>query len=133
VEDRASLIRRLKERARALRAEVHALYLAAHDPRTPWYAKALIWFVVAHTFSPIDLIPDFIPVLGYLDDLVITPLGLALALRLIPPVVLIEARTQTRRVEGRDTCVGLAGAAVIVLIWVVFMIWMVKFILAFGH
>ena len=64
---------KLKSRARALKNEAFAVYLAAKDPRTPWYAKALIFFVVAHTFSPIDLIPDFIPILGYLDDLIITP------------------------------------------------------------
>jgi uncharacterized membrane protein YkvA (DUF1232 family) len=75
-----------------LKNEAFAVYLAAKDPRTPWYAKALIFFVVAHTFSPIDLIPDFIPVLGYLDDLIITPGGLWLAIRMIPPEVLAEAR-----------------------------------------
>ena len=69
------MLDRLKARARALKTEVYAIYLAARDPRTPWYAKALIFFVVAHTFSPIDLIPDFIPSLGYLDDLSITPAG----------------------------------------------------------
>jgi uncharacterized membrane protein YkvA (DUF1232 family) len=67
------MLEKLKARARALKTEVYAIYLAARDPRTPWYARALIFFVVAHTFSPIDLIPDFIPVLGYLDDLIITP------------------------------------------------------------
>jgi uncharacterized membrane protein YkvA (DUF1232 family) len=82
----------LRSRARALKNEALAIYIAAKDPRTPWYAKALIFFVVAHTFSPIDLIPDFIPVLGYLDDLIITPLGLALAIRLIPAEVLESAR-----------------------------------------
>src|SRR5512134_2196576 len=86
------MLDRLKVHARALKHEAFAVYLAAKDPRTPWYAKALIFFVVAHTFSPIDLIPDFIPVLGYLDDLIITPGGLWLAVRMIPPEVLAEAR-----------------------------------------
>ncbi len=85
------MLEKLKSRARTLKNEVFAVYLAAQDPRTPWYAKALIFFVVAHTFSPIDLIPDFIPVLGYLDDLLITPGGLWLAIRLIPPEALAEA------------------------------------------
>ena len=71
------MLNQLKARARALKNEAYAIYLAAKDPRTPWYAKALVFFVVAHTFSPIDLIPDFIPVLGYLDDLIIVPLGVA--------------------------------------------------------
>lgn len=86
------MLQRLKSRARGLKNEAHAIYLASKDPRTPWYVKALIFFVVAHTFSPIDLIPDFIPVLGQLDDLLITPGGLWLAVRLIPPEVLDEAR-----------------------------------------
>jgi uncharacterized membrane protein YkvA (DUF1232 family) len=84
------MFEKLKSRARALKNEAYVIYLAARDARTPWYAKALIFFVVAHTFSPIDLIPDFIPILGYLDD-IITPLGIALAIRLIPPEVLEEA------------------------------------------
>src|ERR1041385_5017493 len=88
------MLERLKARARALKNEAFAVYLAAKDPRTPIYAKALIFFVVAHTFSPIDLIPDFIPVLGYLDDLIITPGGIWLAVQLIPPEVLDEARAK---------------------------------------
>jgi uncharacterized membrane protein YkvA (DUF1232 family) len=94
------------------------MYLAAKDPRTPWYAKALIFFVVAHTFSPIDLIPDFIPVLGYLDDLIITPGGLWLAVRMIPPEVLAEARA-TAATQGVDKTVGRVGAVIIVLLWIV--------------
>jgi uncharacterized membrane protein YkvA (DUF1232 family) len=70
------MLDKLKSRAHALKNEAYAVYLAAKDPRMPWYAKALIFFVVAYTFSPIDLIPDFIPILGYLDDLIITPGGL---------------------------------------------------------
>lgn len=69
------MLEKLKARVRALKRGVYAIYLAARDPRTPWYARVLIFFVVAHTFSPIDLIPDFIPVLGYLDDLIITPVA----------------------------------------------------------
>ena len=111
----------LKSRARELKNEAFAVYLAAKDPRTPWYAKALIFFVVAHTFSPIDLIPDFIPILGYLDDLIITPLGLALAIRLIPADALEEARkaVATRSPERR---VGYVGAVVIVMVWIVVLI-----------
>jgi uncharacterized membrane protein YkvA (DUF1232 family) len=111
------MLERLKTRARALKREAFAIYIAARDPRTPWYAKALVFFVVAHTFSPIDLIPDFIPVLGYLDDLIITPGGLWLAVRLIPPEVLAEARATaaTREVESS---VGKIGAVLIVSLWI---------------
>lgn len=124
------------EGVRALKTEIYAIYLAARDPRTPWHVKALIWFVVAHTLSPIDLIPDFIPVLGYLDDLVITPLGLALAVRSIPPVVLRQARERARergQARGPGRGVKLAGAVMIVLIWVIFLIWCVRIILAFAQ
>jgi uncharacterized membrane protein YkvA (DUF1232 family) len=81
-----------KRRARQLKTETYALYLAYQDPRTPWYARLLAICIVAYAFSPIDLIPDFIPVLGYLDDLILLPLGIALALKLIPPPVLTQAR-----------------------------------------
>ena len=112
------MLNQLKTRARTLKREAYAVYLAARDPRTPWYAKLLIFFVVAHTFSPIDLIPDFIPVLGYLDDLVITPGGLWLAVRLIPPEVMAEARAAAASTSA-DRSVGRAGAALIVLVWLI--------------
>lgn len=111
------MLEKLKYRARTLKNEAFAVYLAAKDPRTPWYAKALIFFVVAHTFSPIDLIPDFIPVLGYLDDLIITPGGLWLAIRMIPPEVLAEARAKVAA-SGLDRRVGYIGAGIIVFIWI---------------
>jgi uncharacterized membrane protein YkvA (DUF1232 family) len=111
------MLEKLNSRARALKTEVYAIYLAARDPRTPWYARALIFFVVAHTFSPIDLIPDFIPVLGYLDDLIITPGGIWLAVRLIPPEVLAEARA-TAATRGIDRRVGILGATLIILVWI---------------
>jgi uncharacterized membrane protein YkvA (DUF1232 family) len=76
---------RLKRWAGTLKRDVHALYLASRDPRVPWYAKAIGIAVAAYAASPIDLIPDFIPVIGYLDDLIIVPLGIALVIRLIPP------------------------------------------------
>lgn len=112
------MLERLKQRARALKNEAFAVYLAAKDPRTPWYAKALIFFVVAHTFSPIDLIPDFIPILGYLDDLIITPGGLWLAVKLIPPEVLAEARVMAVS-QGVDRSVGKVGAIIIVSLWII--------------
>jgi len=123
------MIEKLRSRARSLKNEAIAVYIAAKDPRTPWYAKALIFFVVAHTFSPIDLIPDFIPILGYLDDLIITPLGLGLAIRLIPAEVLEEAREKVagssmesmRRVSSRRS-VKIVGIVIIVLTWIVILI-----------
>ena len=134
------MLENLKSRARALKNEAYAIYLAAKDPRTPWYAKALIFFVVAHTFSPIDLIPDFIPVLGYLDDLIITPVGIALAVRLIPAEALAEARaTVTGRAWSErhlhlaqvqvSRRLGFAGAGIIVIIWILTIIWGASIIL----
>lgn len=121
------MIDNLKSRARALKNEAFAVYIAAKDPRTPWYAKALIFFVVAHTFSPIDLIPDFIPILGYLDDLIITPLGLALAVRLIPAEVLEEARGKVAS-SGVGRSVKVVGVIVIVLVWIVILIFIIRLI-----
>ena len=102
------MLNQLKSRAHALKSEAYAIYFAARDPRTPWYAKALILFVVAYSFSPIDLIPDFIPVLGYLDDLVITPGGIWLAIRVIPSEVMVEARARAAAYHV-DKSIGKVG------------------------
>ncbi len=91
-----------------------ALYLAYRDPRVPWYAKAWIIVVTAYAFSPIDLIPDFIPVLGYVDDLILIPLGVMLAVRMVPPHVLAECREKAR--SGARPA-SLAGAIMVVCLW----------------
>ena len=114
-----SLISRLKARARELQAEVFALYAAMRDPRTPWYAKLLIVAIVAYALSPIDLIPDFIPVLGVLDDILLLPLGIVLAVKLIPPQVMKECRARATMAAPDATRMGRAGAAAIVLLWIV--------------
>ena len=88
------MLRRVKDWALALKREVMAIYLASRDPRVAWYSKALAVAVAAYALSPIDLIPDFIPVLGYLDDLIVVPLGIALVVRLIPPEVMEEYRVR---------------------------------------
>jgi uncharacterized membrane protein YkvA (DUF1232 family) len=106
-----------KRRARQLKAETYALYQAYRDPRVPWYAKLFAACVVGYAFSPIDLIPDFIPILGYLDDLVLVPLGIALVLKMIPQDVLAECRerAQAMMAEGKPT--NWIAAAAIVAIW----------------
>ena len=106
-----------KQRARQLKVETYALYLVYRDPRVPWYARLFAALVVGYAFSPIDLVPDFVPVLGYLDDLVLVPLGVALALKMIPPDVLAECRERAREVmdEGKPT--NWVAAGVIVAIW----------------
>lgn len=108
---------RLTERIRRLKSETRALYFAARHPRTPWYAKAFVAAIVAYALSPIDLIPDFIPVLGYLDDLVLIPLGIALAIRMIPPAVLAECRARAAAADAARGPASRAAAAVIVAIW----------------
>ena len=113
-----SIFAELRLWARKLKSEIFALYLALRDPRTPWYAKALGALVVAYAFSPLDLIPDFVPVLGYVDDVILLPLGLWLTLRLIPPEVLAENRARAQaELRGRHPTNWVA-AAVIVLIWI---------------
>lgn len=106
---------RLERWARILKRDVHALYLASRDPRVPWYAKAIGIAVAAYAVSPIDLIPDFIPVIGYLDDLIIVPLGIALVIMLIPPEIMEEHRTLAMRARERPA--SWRAASVIVTVW----------------
>jgi uncharacterized membrane protein YkvA (DUF1232 family) len=125
--DVPALLDKLKARARALKTEVYAITIAARDPRTPWYAKALIFLIVAYALSPIDLIPDFVPILGYLDDLLIVPGGIWLAIRLIPPEVLEESRA-TAGTYSIDKRVRLLGAAIIILIWILALLWIASIV-----
>jgi len=110
------MLDRLKRWANFVRRDAHALYVAARDPRVPWYAKALALAVAAYAASPIDLIPDFIPIVGYLDDLIIVPLGIALVVRLIPPEIMAEHRELAAASQHRP--VNATAAAVIITIWV---------------
>jgi uncharacterized membrane protein YkvA (DUF1232 family) len=105
-----------KQWARLVRRDAHALYFAARDPRVPWYAKAVAIAVAAYALSPIDLIPDFIPVVGYLDDLIIVPLGIALVVRMIPPHIMAEHRAQADAAQHRPA--SRAAAIVIVTVWI---------------
>jgi len=117
-----------KERVRALKKETFALYLACRHPRVPWYGKVLALIIVGYALSPIDLIPDFIPVLGYLDDMVLIPLGIMLVIRMIPEEVLAECRQKSETTVGRTTRAGKIAAVVIVMIWIVtaaLVIWLI--------
>lgn len=109
------MLARWQARARHLKTEVYALYLAYRHPGTPWYAKVTAGLVVAYAFSPIDLVPDFIPVLGYLDDLLLVPLGITLALKMIPPAVMVECRRQAA--DPGEKPVNWYAAAAILLLW----------------
>jgi uncharacterized membrane protein YkvA (DUF1232 family) len=111
------LVGKWKNWAKGLKVETYALYLAYRDPRVPWYARAFAICVVGYAFSPIDLIPDFIPVLGYVDDLILVPAGIWLALRMIPDEVMAESRARAQEAlrEGKPT--NWAAAAAIVAVW----------------
>jgi uncharacterized membrane protein YkvA (DUF1232 family) len=111
------LLDNLRQRVRHLKGETFALYLAARHPETPWYAKLFVAGVVAYALSPIDLIPDFVPVLGYLDDLVLVPLGIAVAIRMIPPPVLAECRARAQQAMAGEKPASRLAAAVIIGIW----------------
>ena len=110
-------LEQLKQRARELKREVFALFLAARHPRTPWYAKVLLLAIVAYAVSPIDLIPDFVPVLGLLDDVILLPLGIALALKMIPRAVIEECRGRVATGELERSRIGQFGAIAIGAVW----------------
>lgn len=106
-----------KARAHQLKTETYALYLACRDARLPWHVRIFILCIVGYALSPIDIIPDFIPVLGYLDDLVLIPLGITLALRMIPPPIMAECRLRAQKTLESGKRAGYVAAAVIVILW----------------
>ena len=112
-----SMLDKFKRVTQALKADTYTLYLAYRDPRTPWYAKIWAALVVAYAFSPIDLIPDFIPVLGYLDDLLIVPLGVFLAIKFIPEDVMATSRKKAQ--EDHEKPVNWWSGVLIILLWVI--------------
>ncbi len=106
-----------KQWVRRLKAELYAVYLAYRDPRVPWYARVFAACVVGYAFSPIDLIPDFIPVLGYLDDLLLVPLGITLAIKMIPPSVMAECRARAHDAVQQGKPTNWVAAGVIIVVW----------------
>ena len=122
------MLDRLKKHALSLKKDAYALYIAARDPRVPWYAKAFMGLVLAYAFSPIDLTPDFVPVLGYLDDMVIIPLGIALALKMIPAQVMIDARQQVEDRMQKGEPVSRTGAVIVIVIWLVLLAFVIGLI-----
>lgn len=118
-ENKVSIIKKLKERANKLKNEVMALYLAYKRRDVPWYAKVVLILVVGYAISPIDLIPDFIPILGYLDDILLLPLGISLAIKLVPKHILDECRVEAEEaLKDWKPNKWIAGA-IIILIWIV--------------
>ena len=119
----------LKNYAIKLKQDTFVLYLSYKDDRTPWYAKAIAICVVAYAFSPIDLIPDFIPVLGYLDDLILVPLGIALALKLIPPHVIEENRVKAEEMKKNGKPKNWLVGTLFIIIWILLAVWSGKMII----
>jgi uncharacterized membrane protein YkvA (DUF1232 family) len=110
------MLQDLKDWARRLKREVHAIYLASRSPDVPWYARALAVAVAGYALSPVDLIPDFIPVLGLVDDLIVVPLGVWLVLSLIPEAVMVECRARASEAEQHPRSRGAATA--IIAVWI---------------
>jgi uncharacterized membrane protein YkvA (DUF1232 family) len=111
-------LERWKQRARNLKLEAFAIYMAYRDPRVPWHAKLFAALVVAYIFSPIDFIPDFIPVLGYLDELVLVPLCVYIVLKMIPPGVMEECRQKAQATMSQGRPTNWIGAVIIIVVWV---------------
>lgn len=107
-----------KQKARALKIEVYALYLAYQDPRVSWVARLFTACVVTYAFSPIDLIPDFIPVIGYLDDLILIPIGIKIAVSMIPAEVMTESREKAKELIRQGKPVNWVAGMMIILIWI---------------
>ena len=110
-------IKSWKIKSKGLKTEAYALYLASKHPRTPWYAKVLAALIIGYAFSPIDLIPDFIPVVGYLDDLILIPLGISLLFKIIPGDILEECRAKAEANPSKGRPKSWVAAIIIVLIW----------------
>jgi uncharacterized membrane protein YkvA (DUF1232 family) len=123
-----AFVDKLKRKVSELKREIFALYLAVRDPRTPWYAKAVAAVTIAYALSPIDLIPDFIPILGYLDDFILLPLGIVLALKMIPSAVMVECRA--RAATGSHSLPrNWLAAVVIALLWLLAVVLIGRFLL----
>jgi uncharacterized membrane protein YkvA (DUF1232 family) len=118
------MLETLKRQARNLKQHVFVLYLSYKDPRVPWYARLLTLLVVAYAFSPIDLIPDFIPILGYLDDLIIVPLGIYVAMKLIPRPVLQDCRAKAEEIRKQGKPKNWFTGALFIVIWIICAVWL---------
>jgi len=127
----SQFLEKLKQRSRQLKIEIYAIYLAYKDPRVPWFARIFAACVVGYAFSPIDLIPDPIPILGYLDDLILIPLGVVLVLKMMPPEVLAECREKAQEIMRQGKPVNRIAAFVIITIWIILTLLVTVFMLKF--
>ncbi|WP_433946796.1 YkvA family protein [Paenibacillus sp. SN-8-1] len=120
------MLQKLKQTAKRLKSNLIVLYLSYRDPRVKWYAKLFTLCVVAYAFSPIDLIPDFIPILGYVDDLIIVPLGIVLALKMIPGDVIEENKARAQEIQGKPK--NWLTAALFIIVWILLAIWIASYV-----
>ncbi len=124
-------IKSWKIKSERLKSEIYALYLASKHPRTPWYAKVLAALIIGYALSPIDLIPDFIPVVGYLDDLILVPLGIALLMKIIPRGILEECRAKAEADLSKRKPKNWIAGMIIVLVWLLVIYLILTLIWAF--
>ncbi|WP_423800965.1 YkvA family protein [Neobacillus sp. SAB-20_R2A] len=122
------MFNQLKTWAKGLKKNIFVLYLAYKDPRVPWYAKLLAICVVAYAFSPIDLIPDFIPILGYLDDIILVPLGIKLALKMIPKDVVHDCELKAQEMMTNGKPKNWIAGSIILAIWLIILIWIFQMV-----
>lgn len=127
------MLQNFKAKVKRLKQESLVLYYAYSDQRLPFWKKMFVGLVVGYLFSPLDLIPDFIPVIGYLDDLIIVPLGLYISLRIIPPEILEDSRTKAKQLEYQQIPIGRKTAVIIVLVWVFGLLSLLYVFLRFFH
>ena len=123
-----ALMKMWKAKVRKIKIETYTLYLASKHPMTPWYAKIFVVAIVAYVFSPIDLIPDFIPILGYLDELIIVPLGIIVALKMIPKPVLLECRGKAQTIMNQGRPKNWFAAVIIIAIWIILAVLIINII-----
>jgi uncharacterized membrane protein YkvA (DUF1232 family) len=124
-----SFIKRLKSIVLTIKEDIYALYFASRDARTPWYAKLVVTVIVAYALSPIDLIPDFIPIIGYLDELILLPLGILLAIKLIPNSVMTECRTKALQFINNTKPTSWLAGAIIILIWLILSLLLINWLM----
>ncbi|MHC0038251.1 YkvA family protein [Pseudoneobacillus sp. C159] len=115
---------KIKAWAKNLKRQIFILYLASKDTRVPWYAKVFIICVVAYAFSPIDLVPDFIPILGYLDDIILVPLGIFLALKMIPKQVILDCEEQANQMMKKGKPKNWIVGSLIIMVWLIIIFWL---------
>ncbi len=119
------MIDKIKRWAKKVKRQIYVLYLSYKDSRVPWYAKLFTACVVAYAFSPIDLIPDFIPILGYLDDLIIVPLGITIALKMIPKEVILECESRAEEMMKNSKPKNWVVGSLIILFWSIIILWII--------